>query len=103
MTPMGAYLWLGGILLLCGLGLPIPEDISLIAAGYFSWKGVLNVHKAFLVCLAAVLGGDTMAFLMGGGSAVASWPARSPAGISRHAGSCGCAPTSASSVARSCS
>ena len=65
MTPMGAYLWLGGILLLCGLGLPIPEDISLIAAGYFSWKGVLNVHKAFAVCLAAVLGGDTMAFLMG--------------------------------------
>ena len=71
MTPMGAYVWLGGILLLCGLGLPIPEDISLIAAGYFSWRGDqglypgLNVHKAFLVCLAAVLGGDTMAFLMG--------------------------------------
>jgi membrane protein DedA with SNARE-associated domain len=65
LTPMGAYLWLGGILLLCGLGLPIPEDISLIAAGYFAWKGVLNVHKAFAVCLAAVLGGDTMAFLMG--------------------------------------
>jgi len=69
MTPMGAYLWLGGILLLCGLGLPIPEDISLIAAGYLSWKGLptgpLNVHIAFVVCLAAVLGGDTMAFLMG--------------------------------------
>ena len=69
MTPMGAYLWLGGILLLCGLGLPIPEDISLIAAGYLSWKGLpsgpLNVHVAFVVCLAAVLGGETMAFLMG--------------------------------------
>ena len=38
MTPIGAYLWLGGILLLCGLGLPIPEDISLIAAGYFAWR-----------------------------------------------------------------
>jgi membrane protein DedA with SNARE-associated domain len=65
LTPMGAYLWLAGILLLCGLGLPIPEDISLIVAGYFSWKGVLNVHKAFLVCLAAVLAGDSLAFLMG--------------------------------------
>lgn len=65
MTPLGAYLWLGGILLLCGFGLPIPEDISLIAAGYFSWKGVLNVHLAFLVCLSAVLVGDTAAFLMG--------------------------------------
>jgi membrane protein DedA with SNARE-associated domain len=65
MTPLGAYAWLGGILLLCGLGLPIPEDISLIAAGYFSWKGVLNVHTAFAVCFAAVVIGDTAAFFMG--------------------------------------
>jgi membrane protein DedA with SNARE-associated domain len=65
MTPLGAYAWLAGILLLCGLGLPIPEDISLIAAGYFSWRGVLNVHKAFLVCFAAVVVGDSLAFFMG--------------------------------------
>jgi membrane protein DedA with SNARE-associated domain len=65
MTPVGAYFWLTGILLLCGLGLPIPEDISLIAAGYFSYKGVLNVHKAAAICLAAVLAGDSLAFLMG--------------------------------------
>jgi len=71
MTPIGAYLWLGTILLLCGFGLPIPEDISLIAAGYFSWRGEqglypgLNVHKAFAVCLAAVLAGDTIAFFFG--------------------------------------
>ena len=65
MTPLGAYLWLGGILLLCGFGLPIPEDISLIAAGYFAWKGVLNVHTAFAVCFGAVLAGDTMAFFLG--------------------------------------
>jgi membrane protein DedA with SNARE-associated domain len=72
MTPHQAYLWLGTILLLCGFGLPIPEDISLIAAGYFSWKPIelggppmLNVHKAFLVCLTAVLAGDTIAFFIG--------------------------------------
>jgi membrane protein DedA with SNARE-associated domain len=65
MTPLEAYTWLTGILLLCGLGLPIPEDISLIAAGYFSYKGVLHVHTAFVVCFAAVLLGDTMAFFMG--------------------------------------
>jgi membrane protein DedA with SNARE-associated domain len=65
LSPLGAYLWLTGILLLCGLGLPIPEDISLIAAGYFAHKGVLDVHKAFLVCFAAVLAGDSLAFLMG--------------------------------------
>jgi membrane protein DedA with SNARE-associated domain len=65
LSPLGAYLWLGGILLLCGLGLPIPEDISLIAAGYFSWKGVLDVHKAVAVCFAAVLAGDSLAFFLG--------------------------------------
>ena len=65
MTPLGAYLWLASILLLCGLGLPIPEDISLIAAGYFSYKGVLQVHRAVALCLGAVLAGDSLAFFMG--------------------------------------
>ena len=64
MTPIGAYVWLFTILLLCGFGLPIPEDISLIAAGYFAWRGDqglypgLSVHKAFVVCLFAVLAGE---------------------------------------------
>ena len=65
MTPFGAYVWLIGILLLCGLGLPIPEDIALIAAGYLSYKGVLHLHKAFAVCFCAVLLGDTFAFFLG--------------------------------------
>jgi membrane protein DedA with SNARE-associated domain len=72
MTPFGAYMWLFSILLLCGFGLPIPEDISLIAAGYLSYpnreqfQGVqLNVHMAFAVCFAAVLAGDTIAFFFG--------------------------------------
>ena len=65
LTPLGAYLWVTCILLLCGLGLPIPEDISLIAAGYFSYKRVLDVNTAFAVCFAAVLAGDSMAFFLG--------------------------------------
>ena len=72
MTPIGAYLWLFTILLLCGFGLPIPEDISLIAAGYIAWRAkhglpapALNVHVAFAVCFTAVLAGDTIAFFFG--------------------------------------
>lgn len=65
MTSLEAYIWLAGVLLLCGLGLPIPEDISLIAAGYFAYKGVLDVHLAFAICFTAVLVGDSMAFFMG--------------------------------------
>jgi len=71
MSAPGAYLLLFTILLLCGFGLPIPEDISLIAAGYISWRGkhglepIINVHTAFAVCFAAVLAGDTIAFFFG--------------------------------------
>jgi membrane protein DedA with SNARE-associated domain len=64
-SPATVYYSVAGILLLCGLGLPIPEDLSLIAAGALAYKGVINVHTGFLVCLAAVLGGDTLAFLLG--------------------------------------
>jgi len=64
-SPTTVYYSLAGVLLLCGLGLPIPEDLSLIAAGTLAYEGVINVHKAFLVCLAAVLGGDSLAFLLG--------------------------------------
>lgn len=56
---------LAGILLLCGLGLPIPEDISLISAGYIAHLGKVNVHTIFAVCFAAVLAGDSLAFLIG--------------------------------------
>jgi membrane protein DedA with SNARE-associated domain len=65
LTPASVHLTLAGILLLCGLGLPIPEDISLISGGYMAHLGVVSVHTVFLVCLAAVLGGDSIAFLLG--------------------------------------
>lgn len=64
-SPTTVYYWMAGILLLCGLGLPIPEDITLISAGTLAYEGVINVHTGFVVCLAAVLGGDTLAFLLG--------------------------------------
>ena len=59
------YAKLAGILLLCGLGVPIPEDISLISAGYLAHLGTVDLHAIFLVCFAAVLGGDSLAFAMG--------------------------------------
>jgi membrane protein DedA with SNARE-associated domain len=59
------YAKLAGILLLCGLGLPIPEDISLISAGYLAHLGTVELHSIFIVCFVAVLGGDTLAFTVG--------------------------------------
>jgi membrane protein DedA with SNARE-associated domain len=65
LSPASVHLTLIGILLLCGLGLPIPEDVSLITAGYMAHRGVVNVHTAFFVSLGAVLGGDAIAFWLG--------------------------------------
>src|SRR3954454_13366752 len=65
LTPTSVYYTLSGILLLCGLGLPIPEDISLISAGYMAHRGTVNVNTVFLVCFASVLAGDTLAFVLG--------------------------------------
>lgn len=75
LSASSVYWTLGGILLLCGLGLPFPEDISLICAGYLAHRGVVDVHTVFALCLAAVLVGDGLAFGMGWrfGQAILRW------------------------------
>lgn len=65
LRPASVYVVLAVTLVLCGLGLPIPEDISLISAGYMAHLGVLNVHAAFAVCFSSVLAGDMVAFTLG--------------------------------------
>ena len=43
------------ILLACGFGLPMPEDIILITSGILASHGVVQLHQAQLVCFAGVL------------------------------------------------
>ncbi|RME05497.1 MAG: DedA family protein [Deltaproteobacteria bacterium] len=67
---VGSSMWLGylGIffgLLLCGLGLPLPEDILLITAGYLSYTRGWNLYGMVLVALCGVLLGDTTIFWLG--------------------------------------
>lgn len=59
------YFLVLGILLLCGLGIPLPEDIVLFAAGLLSYYGVTNVWTMIFVSLAGVLIGDSMIFYLG--------------------------------------
>ncbi|MGB8296651.1 MAG: DedA family protein [Polyangia bacterium] len=65
LQPLAVYYTLAGVLLLCGLGLPVPEDVSLISAGYLAHLGIVNPHKVLAVCFASVLGGDCFAFMLG--------------------------------------
>ena len=75
LSASSVYWTLGGILVLCGLGLPIPEDVSLICAGYLAHRGVVEVNTVFAFCFGAVLLGDALAFGMGWwfGQAILRW------------------------------
>jgi membrane protein DedA with SNARE-associated domain len=53
------------VLLLCGFGLPIPEDITLVAGGIISGLGYANVHVMFAVGMLGVLMGDGAMFMLG--------------------------------------
>ncbi len=53
------------VLLLCGLGLPLPEEVTLIAAGLLLYQGQVEFVPICLVCGAAILLGDTVPYLLG--------------------------------------
>ena len=59
------YLAVFVMLLLCGFGLPIPEDITLVAGGIIAGLGYADVHTMFAVCMAGVLIGDVIMFTLG--------------------------------------
>ncbi len=54
-----------GILVLCGFGLPVPEDISLVAGGIISGLGFTNHHVMVVIGMIGVLIGDSSMFLLG--------------------------------------
>ena len=62
-----AYLAVFFILLLCGFGLPVPEDITLVAGGVAAGLNPdrVNPHLMFLISFAGVLMGDGIMFALG--------------------------------------
>jgi membrane protein DedA with SNARE-associated domain len=59
------YLAIIVILILTGSGLPLPEEIPIIAAGVLAAHGDLNPWPAVACCLFGALAGDCMMYLMG--------------------------------------
>lgn len=64
-NPEYAYLLIFSVLLACGFGVPIPEDITLVAAGVMASKDIISFNGAFVVSMAGVLVGDGTIFLSG--------------------------------------
>ena len=71
-----AYTMILAILFACGLGLPVPEDITLFAAGFLAFKGRITLTGAFLVGMIGVLVGDSFMYWIGRifGRKVFKWP-----------------------------
>ncbi len=53
------------ILILCGLGLPLPEDVSLILGGYLAYSGAVQVQWMVLTGFVGILAGDSIIFFAG--------------------------------------
>ncbi|EIL93992.1 MULTISPECIES: DedA family protein [Rhodanobacter] len=59
------YLAVFTALMICGAGLPLPEDVTLVAGGVIAGLGYANVHAMFGLCMFGVLLGDSAIFLLG--------------------------------------
>jgi len=53
------------VLLLCGMGLPIPEDVALLAGGFLVHRGVIQYPMTLVVALVGVVAGDNLLFFLG--------------------------------------
>jgi membrane protein DedA with SNARE-associated domain len=60
-----AYATVFCVLLACGLGIPLPEDISLILGGFLAHKGAASLPVMMAVGFLGILAGDSLIFNFG--------------------------------------
>ena len=53
------------VLFLCGIGLPIPEEVTLIASGLLVHQGQVDFVAITVVCSLAILIGDSVPYFLG--------------------------------------
>ncbi len=60
-----SYLGLFAVLILCGLGLPVPEDVALLTGGFLVHRGITDYPTTLAIALVGVVMGDNSLFLIG--------------------------------------
>jgi membrane protein DedA with SNARE-associated domain len=60
-----AYLSIFAVLVACGLGVPLPEDISLILGGFLVFKGAAHLWVMVATGFAGILVGDSLIYMGG--------------------------------------
>lgn len=53
------------VLVLCGFGLPVPEEVTMLGAGFLLYQGEVDMAPIIAVCLAGTLLGDSVPFFIG--------------------------------------
>ena len=61
----GGYFALFGLLFACGLGLPLPEDVPLLAAGVMIANGKMSFAIAGICAWCGIVGGDICLYHLG--------------------------------------
>jgi len=61
----GGYPVLFGLLFACGLGLPLPEDVPLLGAGYAIYSGHLTFALSAVCAWCGIVGGDCVLYHLG--------------------------------------
>jgi membrane protein DedA with SNARE-associated domain len=59
------YVGLFLVLVLCGLGLPVPEDLALLTGGFLVHRGITQYPTTLAVSFVGVLVGDNSLFFLG--------------------------------------
>lgn len=59
------YCTIVGILLLCGLGIPVPEDITLLVSGVLAANGKISLFGGMVAGFIGVISGDLVLFSLG--------------------------------------
>lgn len=59
------YFGLFAVLALCGMGLPVPEDVALLAGGYLAHRGITQYPMTLAVSLFGVVAGDNSLYFLG--------------------------------------
>ena len=59
---VGGPLVIFGLLFACGLGLPLPEDIPLMLAGFFAALGKMDLTFVSILCWLGIIGGDCVLY-----------------------------------------
>jgi len=73
------YAGLFAILILAGMGVPFPEDLTIILSGYLAYKAVIHLPAVIPIAIVGVVLGDYLIYLTGkrfGKQVAKIWPFR---------------------------